>query len=335
MNISSYGIYSPVSDQSIVIANMLRKYYPNADVVGVTSENIFHGNLRRHYNRLVPELAMIPVNQLNIPTNAATTENFLKQGDIVIGKVTLSQRMLKLFDKPWALSQASAAGISIPTTWQSLDEVNLHPFFYKQRYERGGGARGIAYSHKSVPRRRKNELIFQEYINSPGTYGVGFLAKQGNLLAMHTHFESISIPKEGGSAICVEKIESEALANHTKQLVKSLNYSGWGLAEFKYCPRRKEFVFMEINAKFWASCELSFLNEPLFLKLLFDINSEEKPVGKITFVDRACCRGAAFVIRHLPELLGDTELRNYSGLPKSIISAFTPHSLISSLRRRL
>ena len=69
--------------------------------------------------------------------------------------------------------------------------------------------------------------------------------------------------------------------------MKNLKYSGWGLIEFKYCPKRKDYVFMEVNAKFWASIEFTLINNPAFFFKLFGIQYEiKKPVNCIIFLDR-------------------------------------------------
>jgi hypothetical protein len=65
-----------------------------------------------------------------------------------------------------------------------------------------------------------------------------------------------------------------------------MNYNGWGLAEFKYCKNRKDYVFMELNAKFWASLEFFLLNKPEFAKQLFHIDIKTPPCKKILFVNQ-------------------------------------------------
>jgi hypothetical protein len=55
---------------------------------------------------------------------------------------------------------------------------------------------------------------------------------------------------------------------------------------------------MEINAKFWASCEFAFVNEPKFLKLLFGIKSKEKPSNQMIFIHRAIFRGFDFWLKN-------------------------------------
>lgn len=263
---------------------------------------------------------------IHIPTGAASTEKMLINGDITLGKVTMTRSAQRVFNKPWLLQQAQIASINIPQTWHSIDEITSYPIFYKQKYEKGGGERGIAHKQQEIPKKEIDSLIFQELILSQGTYGVSFIAKNGKLLTSHTHFEKESLPKDGGSAVIIESIKDERLTNHTKKLLQQINYSGWGLAEYKYCPKRKDYVLMEINAKFWASCELAFVNQKNFSKQLFDINTNEKQIKRIVFIDRALQRGIFFFIKEVIFSSKETTLRLYSGwLTRLTISMIPIH----------
>ena len=82
-------------------------------------------------------------------------------------------------------------------------------------------------------------------------------------------------------------------------LINEINYSGWGLAEFKYCPKRDDFVLMEINAKFWVSCDFTFRNNPEFLKLLFGIDAKSENIKKMVFLDRVMMRDRLFFIKNV------------------------------------
>ena len=43
---------------------------------------------------------------------------------------------------------------------------------------------------------------------------------------------------------------------------------------------------MEVNAKFWASIELAFMNNSTFLKELFDIDYTAPKIPSVIFMDR-------------------------------------------------
>jgi hypothetical protein len=332
-----YFIHSPMEDQSLAISGLLRKYFPNVDIVGVIMDGeVFRGS-GGCYSRIITaaENDILEPEGVQIPSAAISTKNMLEQGDVTLGSITMTQAALRVFDKPWMIAKAAEAGVPVPETWQRAEKLATYPLFYKPRYEHGSGMRGIARTSQEVPKQWGDNLIFQELIDTPGTYGVGFLASKGRLLTTYTHFERESIPKEGGSAVIIERFEDERLLEYTRLLVQSLDYSGWGLAEYKYCGRRDDYVFMEINAKFWASCEFAFINEPLFLKLLFNIESREKPVQRMVFLDRAFARGIPFILKNYVLLCKVSKLRLYPGWVRRIAAELVPNRFRKPLKMLL
>lgn len=326
MRCKTYLIYSPFLDQAITIVTFLRRYHLGIEIFGVTLGNEYGVGLRGVYHQIVPVswVNSVKTNITHIPTGAESTRLLLQKGDITLGSVTLAQSALRVYDKVWLINFASDAGIPTPLTWRTLDEVTSYPLFYKQSQEKGGGARGIAKDESDVPLVGRENLIFQEFIATSGTYGVCFLAEHGRLLTSYVHYERESFPKEGGSAITIEEFSDRRLLDYTQRLLQSLDYSGWGLAEYKYCPRREDFVFMEVNAKFWASCEFAFRNHPMFLKLLFEIDSKEKPVKRMVFIERSLARGIPFFMGHLPTYFNGSMLKVYPGWPIRIVRSFLP-----------
>lgn len=330
----TYAILSPALDQSLTIARLLRTYYPRTYIVGVLQDDDDSG-LPSLYDSIVPvsQLTITRTDTTIIPTGAKATRFMLERGNITLGAITLTQPALRVYDKLWMISLAASISVPTPITWRRLSEVVTYPIFYKVSEEWGGGARGVAFSADEVPLEVQDKLLFQELISGQGTYGVSFLADRGQLLAYHSHFEQESIPKEGGSAVIIKHFFDDRLLKYTQRLVEALTYSGWGLAEYKYCPRRKDFIFMEINAKFWASCEFTFRNNPAFLKLLFNIDSKEVPCQTMVFVERAFMRGLPFVISHFPEFLNSDTLYGHPGWMRRIIAQMLPSSLRQYVRR--
>lgn len=306
---SVYIIYSSLLEQSVYISTLLKKYISKGKVIRVKTDEKINDE---------------SINYIHIPTGASSTEKMLINGDVVLGNIIMTTASLQVFDKNLLLKKALLISVAVPKTWQCIDDISSYPIFYKQKYEKGGGERGIALSRKDIPTNAVESLIFQELISSEGTYGVSFLAKEGCLLASLSHFESESLPQDGGSAVIIESCKDKRLIDDTKRLIKSLNYSGWGLAEYKYCPKRRSFVLMEINAKFWASCELAFVNEPKFAKLLFDIDIDEKPIDKMIFVDRAIQRGFLFFVKKVILAPKRTTLRLYSGWGVRLMVSMIP-----------
>ena len=308
-----YFIFSPLLDQSVVITRYLLTYKNYINIVGVVIQNEKQISHVSGIDKIInsDSLKNIDIKRNLIPTGAASTKYCLETyGDICLGEVTLKKSALRVFDKPWLIDYADKIGIPVPRTWSNIKCIEAYPVFYKQRFEQGCGDRGIAELEKDIP--ISDALIFQEIIHSKGTYGVAFLANHGELLVTHTHFERESIPLVGGSAVIIESFNDNRLIDYTGKLIKSLDYSGWGLAEYKYCHKRNDYVLMEINAKFWASCELAFLNEPGFIKLLFDIDAKKKSVKRIVFIERAFQRGLFFFIKKL-FFFSKSDLRVYQG----------------------
>lgn len=327
-----YYIFSPNLSQSMSITKLLKRYYQNSILVGVLFPNESLLGISKLYDSIISLSDSTSYDDgVIIPTGSISTKYFLEKGDISIGSIIMRNSSINVFDKIWILKQACDVSIPTPKTWKNLNNTVSYPLFYKQSYEQGKGARGVAKKKNDVP--SAEGMIFQEFIDSKGTYGVGFIAQNGVILTNHIHYESESYPKAGGSAVIIEDFEDDRLLDYTRRLVAYLNYSGWGLAEYKYCPQRRDYVFMEINAKFWASCEFSFINQPKFIKLLFDIDSEEEHISRMIFVERAFSRGIPFVLSRFPLLLSGSKLLFHSGDLIRIISKLVPKSFRKLIKK--
>lgn len=222
-----------------------------------------------------------------IPTGANSTFDYINNFDNCrIGQINYTKNNIITFDKIKFLNIVKNIGVPIPQTFTNKKDLSFFPIFYKSLREEGYSERGILRSHKDAKKLDNKNIFFQEFIWSKGTYSVGFLADRGKLITYFTQKEILSYPYHGGSGVVLEHIENKNLLNYTKKIIEETNYSGWGLTEFKYSNRIEDFVFMEVNAKFWASIKFAFFNNPLFLKLLFDINKPKKNVKKILYLDR-------------------------------------------------
>jgi len=197
--------------------------------------------------------------------------------------IEFNKNNLIVFNKLVMLGIVQELDIPVPKTFSTKEKIEKFPIFYKEDFEQGGGKLGIAYKLSDIP---SGNLLYQEYIDTPYTYGVGFLAKDGEIITFTMHKELLSYPKDGGSAVVIESFEDRRLFQYVQIIVKKMNYYGWGLAEFKYCNQRKDYIFMEINAKFWASVEFALLNNPKFLNLLLNIEYDKKNINLIVFINR-------------------------------------------------
>jgi len=219
------------------------------------------------------------------------------------------------------LALVEKLGIPIPKIYSSINEIddNLFPIFYKPKFEKGGGVRGVAWSRKELESiRERQDLIFQEYIPGQPTYGMGFVAQDGTILTSFQHEECLSLPIQGGSAVLIKTFYDGRLKAYTDRIIQALGFEGWGLAEYKYCPKRRDFVFMEINAKLWASIEFAFMNNNRFLKYMFGIDYSEEKVDRVIFVDRLISLGSAQLVRNSYYLF-NSRIISYQPIPRVLI----------------
>jgi len=245
-----------------------------------------------------------------IPCGAVSTSvYFMTKEFLKIGQMEFAEENFITYDKMKTLKLVDSLGIAIPTTYSKKEELNGFPFFFKSLREDTYRERGIILNQQELDNLKSKTVLFQEFIPSLGTYSVGYLADRGKIITAFAQKEVISVPYHGGSAVVLEKINDSRLFEYTAKIAKEIGYSGWGLAEYKYCEKRKDYVFMEINAKFWASIEYTFLNNPLFLKLLFDIDSKQHDIKKAVFINRIIQSDLKNISKILPHLLNSKWLK--------------------------
>lgn len=327
----------PSSDQAIGVMRIFNKKY-SCKVIAVFLENETKSEavLQLYSGSITVKSYLDIPNGLVVPFGAASTESLLKKRDITLFDVMMKQSALLVYEKPLFIETCNLNNLPVPKTFLTEDQISSedYPLFYKQKYEKGGGVRGIAYAKTELPKEGKSDLIYQEFINTPGTYGVGFIARDGVLEVCFSHFESRSYPVSGGSAIKVEAYESERLVELTAKYIEASNYSGWGLAEFKWCNKRQDFVFMEINAKLWASCEFSFRNEPAFIQKLFGIKTIKEEIPSMIFIHRAFNAGLISGLKYSFRS-SDAKKNIYPGLFRMIIISTIPNPVKNKLKKIL
>lgn len=334
-------ILSPHLDQSIALARFIYKYGVNIEVHG--------GVIRGEKSKKTPLFRkMVNIGGPNIikeydiviPTGAQSTQWLLNvKGEFTVNGLVYNQNNLICFDKIRMLNKVEEMGIPIPKTMTSIESIHhQYPVFYKHKYEKGKGSRGVAYSDTDLTQLPDlKDLIFQEWIQGRSTFGVGYLAQKGELLTFSMHEEFLSFPIQGGSAVCIRSINYPTLLDYTKQIIKILNLSGWGLTEFKYCPKRNLFVFMELNAKMWASIEFAFLNNNQFLKYLLDLDYSNQNVYSAVFLDRLLRLGMNETLHQLKNLCHGKVIsyQDYIGIIKLIVLPIFPKFINNAARKML
>lgn len=306
-------ILEPDLGQSAAIAKYLKKYSANSCITGcrqkaktnrlkwLNGSAYFDKYMVHEINR--PFLDAFPV---IIPTGGQSTLRFAELcPKFRLGEIEFRKENLVVSDKIYMHKLCDELNIPIPYTYHSGEKIESFPVFYKSDHETSsfGKFRGIARSQEELDKLPQQGILVQEYIPTPSTFGVGFIAREGKLLTHFMHEELLSYPKEGGSGVILKRTDDGKLLQYTSTLLASLQYHGWGLAEFKYCKRRDDYVFMEINAKFWASFEFTLLGNPLFGKLLFGLDYPAKSSKHIVFIHRLLMSNPVDWLKHFPQII--------------------------------
>ena len=327
-------IYEAFSPQALAISKFIKKY-SSFKIIGAIEPGKKIISNSYYYDKIIVS-KFENINNKNydylLPTGAYSTFKVVNKFQTLKYEngIKFDRKNLIAFDKIKMLEFVRDIGIPIPKTWYKIDDIEMFPVFYKENFETGGGLRGLAYDIHQIP--KNNNLFYQEYIDSPFTYGFSFLAKDGNILSFTMHKEVISYPKLGGSAVVIERFWNEKLINYSMKLIKKLNYNGWGLIEYKFCNKRNDFIFMEINAKFWASLYFTLSINPNFLSYMFNINYPFEEVNKVLFLNRLCQYSLWDILKNSKHIFSSKVVKEYS-CSSQIIKKLIPNKLIFLLRK--
>ena len=146
----------------------------------------------------------------------------------------------------------------------------------------------LAPSYQNVHERYPFPLI-QEYIpDGGGTFGFSALFDESsNVKAAFVHKKLRMYPVQGGPSTLREGVEHPQIMGLGLSLLKSLNWVGIAMVEFKVDPRDGIPKLMEINPRFWGSLQLAIFSGVDFPYLILKMAKGEKfdpvleyPVGR-------------------------------------------------------
>jgi predicted ATP-grasp superfamily ATP-dependent carboligase len=194
------------------------------------------------------------------------------------------------------LKLAEDKGIPIPKTWyiDHISQINdfkdslPYPVVIKPR--KSSGAVGVSYPKNSdelinqyltIHQRFPYPLI-QELIPSRGNgYGASFLmGENGDVKASFVHKRLREYPVTGGASTLRESVRHDDVRDMAHTLLKTLDWFGVAMVEFKMDPRDGIPKLMEINPRFWGSLSLAVAAGVNFPYLLYKMSRGEnfKPV---------------------------------------------------------
>ena len=138
-------------------------------------------------------------------------------------------------------------------------------------------------------------ILVQEEFSGTGI-GVEVLASDGEVLMQFQH-RRLRETIDGGSTYRESIAEIPELTEATGKMIRSLNYTGVGMFEYRYCATTKKWVFLEINARFWGSLPLAIASGANFPLGLYQLLVKDQRECASNFVVGNRCRNLVTDIR--------------------------------------
>ena len=221
-----------------------------------------------------------------------------------------SQKIEFVRDKGNLLRFAEAQGIPTPKTFYEPPTSALPPWGggegegYVIKPRISSGSFGIAYVRKRedlIPLYQKVHTqypfpLVQEWIpDGGGTFGVSALFDDGSdVKAAFIHKKLRMYPIQGGPSTLREGVEHLQIMELGLSLLKSLNWTGVAMAEFKVDPRDGIPKLMEVNPRFWGSLHLAIISGVDFPYLVLKMARGESFDPVISYTIGKRCRWLLF-----------------------------------------
>lgn len=99
--------------------------------------------------------------------------------------------------------------------------------------------------------------LIQEYIEGPGYGFFGLSNEGGEPLVMFCHKRLREYPVSGGPSTLCESVYDDRLIELGGRMLMGMKLKGIAMVEFKFNRRTNEYMFLEINPRFWGSLPLA------------------------------------------------------------------------------
>jgi len=155
-----------------------------------------------------------------------------------------------------------------PSASFSLDSLKRKNYVYKA-YNAGELRTCLKFMFKS------GDVLVQENFIGTGV-GAEFLADSGELLCAFCHVRIHEPLMGGGSSYRKSAPLHPELHDAVAKLLKAMSYTGVGMVEFKFNFDTGEWIFLEINGRFWGSIPLAIAAGADFPYFLYQLKTEKK-----------------------------------------------------------
>jgi len=241
----------------------------------------------RDGNRLITCLADIVRSEpgtLIMPMSDATTLMISAKRDALLqagAKLVMPthEDVLRASDKGYTTKLAQSLGIAVPRSFvissaaEAREQAQSlpYPVVLKPRSSEEQGSTGATQStgrpryastadefHSAYNElsQRSSSVLVQEFIQGGGT-GYFALMSKGEMRGEFAHRRIRDVhPTGSGSAVRVSVRPNPKLREASVAILKALNWHGVAMVEFRQRPNG-EFVFLEVNGRFWNSLPLA------------------------------------------------------------------------------
>jgi predicted ATP-grasp superfamily ATP-dependent carboligase len=209
---------------------------------------------------------LFPVGAVTTSILAAQREAFSEVCDFL---VTDGDTLAALNDKELVAQRCREIGIRVPVSYTTAPEK--YPVIIKPRFGEGLGIKAadryfIAHNYQQFLRiRTKVEAIdphpiVQEMVSGSGFGACLLFDRDGRLIDALCHRRIREYPVTGGPSTCCESFYDEELIQHAYQLLKSYNFTGMAMVEFK------GVCLLEVNPRVWGSFPLTDICESRYVE---------------------------------------------------------------------
>jgi predicted ATP-grasp superfamily ATP-dependent carboligase len=227
--------------------------------------------------RREPGTLILPMSDATTLMISANRDALLEAGAKLV--MPAHEEVLRAADKSYTTKLAQSLGIAVPRSCviSSIAEAREqaaslpYPMVLKPRSSEEAGSSGATQStgrplyartaaefqpaYEELSKRASSVLV-QEFIQGGGT-GYFALMKNGELRVEFAHRRIRDVhPTGSGSAVRASVKPDPKVRDASLAILKALNWHGVAMVEFRQRPNG-EFVFLEVNGRFWNSLPLA------------------------------------------------------------------------------
>ena len=255
---------------------------------------------QKHYQLIIPatERTLVPI--------ARTFDGTPYEQQIAMPALDSLEAVL---DKAKSATLANQCDVPLPQSWDITNvsdlEQHSHAFTYPVVIKPGrsisdSGRRTqltVRYAHNAEELNKictellkETHLVLQSYFSGTGV-GIELIAQQGEILYAFQHQRLHEMPLTGGGSSYRKSVAiNPDLLAASKRLIKALNWHGVAMVEFKINLQTGDFIFIEINGRFWGSLPLAVAAGADFPYMLYQLYRDGEVTDTQPYRPEIACR---------------------------------------------